>query len=244
MSDENPSPEKGQEGGDQKTPVMDKSIEARLEEKGLKDVDALLSSYDEAQATLTDQFTEIKELKEELEAKQVQPEAPYAPARQPEAKSFDEMFDENPEKAIEATVYNSVAKAQKELALREEQGKDDFDTRLAYAQKVERKFPHLANTPEGVKTLFSKGDELREKIRDKEIGSFIKDIFGEDMDKEKLKRLANASDDNEQNTGSFVPEKTTNLTKREESHAAQVQKAVKEGDPRKILDLEFKKILG
>lgn len=154
----------------------------------------LLKSYKEIQGVFTKASQENKTLKEQLASLNERLELASlqaAPTVTHQTKSFDEMFVENPQQAIDVAVEQKMHFARIADVLESEEGKnpEEFQERYAVAMHLKQSYPQLTQSAAGVKKLFELGDKLRIANARKNADRIIKMTFGEDIDIAKFRDL-------------------------------------------------------
>lgn len=189
--------------------MTDEEILAQF--KSTKD---LLKSYKEIQGFTTRVSQENKEkarqieelqgrlnqLQEEIELRRYQSPRPQQPP-----KSFEELFIENPEMAITMKA-NEIATAQRIREVAEEEynkNPQEYHERAGWVQKIAQdpRLQALAFSPQGVRKLFQIADDTRKKVLQANAHKAIKEIFGDNVDMEKLRSIFS-------NTGNTQPTTT------------------------------------
>ena len=162
----------------------------------------MLKSYKEIQGAFTRTTQENKDLKEKLqELEELKEQMRYQPSYQGQPQQqapqtpedFDSMLAEDPRKAIES-IYTSNYQKMRIAEVLEEMQYDDqknFHNRYAYAQRLSQnpQYAHLANSPVGVRKLFSLGDELMEKEQKANASKQLEAILGGPVDEQKIAKL-------------------------------------------------------
>jgi hypothetical protein len=226
-----------------------------------KTPEALLAGYKELQGTFTRTAQENATLKQNMEALKAQFDEqmelirlsqmqPQYQQQQAPAKNFDQMFLENPEKAIESL---AETKAQKMLlqskiqdVLEEESLRtpQEFNERYAYAKMVSQRFPQLVTSSAGVRKLFQMGDKLREEQQKTQAYNAVTKMFGDNVDMEKFKKLisrdSNVPPTNNQNLA-YMPDTNTSTRSGSEIGSPQgydtaIKQAASKGDVDSVLN--------
>lgn len=185
----------------QAEPASQSQTDDQLDLGQFKSTKDLLKSYKEIQGFTTRVSQELKQkdsviqqLQEQLELMRVPVGQPMAQS-QPQQKTFDELFIQNPEAAIAQTVNAQVRQglqmAQIEGVLSDEAGKNpqEFNERYAYARLVAQQYPHLVQSAAGVKKLFEHGDKMRKEAMRRNAERSVGLLLGDDVDLEKFKAL-------------------------------------------------------
>lgn len=215
----------------------------------------MLKSYKEIQGFTTRISQENKQLKDELQRLKEDAEIrQYQTARQPQAqaKSWDEIFMDNPEKAIEikASQAANVQRVQEILDEKRQENPDEFQERFAYVNMLAQR-PDLAPltyTPKGVQKLFEMADKTRKDQLVKKAHESLKAIFGEDIDIEKFKAIVKKDTQTNQPTtahslNAYMPDtRTSTRTGADVNNNAndlerQKYEAIKAGDATKVAGL-------
>lgn len=190
--------------------MSDEEILAQF--KSTKD---LLKSYKEIQGYTTRVSQENKTLKEkaqraeelenrlnqlqqEMELRQYQMQQ-----QQQQPKSFEEMFIENPEAAItmkaeQMYTMNAIRQVGQEEYTKNPQ---EYAERATWVQRLAQnpRYQALQYTPQGVKKLFEIADNTRKEVIQRNAHTVIKQIFGDDVDIERVRGLL-ATNGNQQTT--------------------------------------------
>lgn len=222
-----------------------------------KNTKDLLKSYKEIQGFVTRVSQENKELKDRFDLMQLQQQAVPPPPQQPQ-KSFDELFIQNPQAAIEAVVTQAVGQKLQlnaiEGVLAEESAKDEsaFNERYAYAKMVAQKYPNLIRSgPAGVRKLFELGDKYRQETMRQSAMRSVNMLFG-DGAIEKLAAVLGGGTQQTQpaNTNlAYMPDSTMSTRSGADTGTPRVQadavaEAVQKGDVDSVLKGIFKNALG
>lgn len=200
MIDQNSTPDKVQGVAQQnQEPIVDQqpSGEPEIDLAQFKNPKDLLKGYKEVQGAFTRTSQENKALKDQLS--QINERLEMSALQQPlpvqqQARSFDEMFVENPEKAIDIAVEQKLHFARIADVLESEANKNpqdpaEFQERYAAAMHVRQFYPQLTQSAAGVKKLFELGDRLRIENAKKNAERMIKMTFGEDVDVAKFRNM-------------------------------------------------------
>ena len=239
--------------------------ELNLEQfKNPKDI---LKSYKEIQGFTTRVAQENKQLKEQLasiqenmELMRLQQPPPVAQQRpQAQQKDFDSLFIENPQQAVAAVASKAVQqqmhKAMLAQVLDEEYGKNpnDYDDRFAYANRISQQYPQLLASPVGVRKLFQMADKYRVADYQQKGMAYVRALAGgQDVDYDKFISLIKkdqtgqpAAQTNQINNA-YMPDNSTSSNRsgpesgKQTSHEAEIQSAVKKGDPDAVIASLFK----
>ncbi len=224
----------------------------------------LLHSYKEIVAGFTRVSQDNSQLKKDLqkladesELRSYQsPQPQYQPTQQ---KTFEQMFVENPEQAIEykAAQIANTQRISEVLEEKESENPAEFQERFAYVRMLSQnpQYSPLSNTPKGVRKLFEIADKTRKETLVKRGHEFVKTLFGEDVDLEKFKALV--TKDQQPNTNNppanplnaYMPNTgtstrtgaDTNIQVDELERAK--QEAIKSGDANKVAGVLLKQAL-
>ena len=218
----------------------------------------LLKGYKEVQGAFTRTTQENKELKGQLEqmkaAVQEQLElmrlSHRPPPPPPPQKDFDQMFIENPEKAVEMKAaiqaQQMVAQSRIQDVLEEENLKapQEFNERYRYAQMIAAQMPNLVTSQAGVRKLFQLGDKLRTEQQKAQASRFVQQVFGDDVDFEKFKQLLKRDQSGQtQTTNAYMPDSSSSRNKAEQAPTdvgMEINEGVKKGDPDAVLKALFR----
>lgn len=186
--------------------------------------------------------TRLNQLQEEMELRRFQPQRPQ-PQQQ---KSFEELFIENPEMAITMKA-NEIATAQRIREVAEEEynkNPQEYVERSAWVQRLAQdpRLQSLSFSPQGVRKLFQIADDTRKKSLQQNAHRAIKEIFGENVDLDKLRGLlstsGNSTSTNPQtpNLNAYMPDTRTSTRTGADMNLqindikAQKEEALKKGD--------------
>jgi len=191
--------------------------------------------------------TKLNALQEEIELRSYQgPARPGAPA-----KSFEELFIENPEQAITVKAME-IANTQRITEVLDEkraENPQDFQERVAYVQMLAQQpqYAQLSHSPKGVQKLFEIADKTRTDMTKRKAHESLKVIFGEDVDLEKLRAIVrgdggqqppvNGANNPQLNRNAYMPDTSTStrtgadINARMNNIQALKEEAVKKGDP-------------
>jgi hypothetical protein len=227
-----------------------------------KTPEALMAAYKELQGTFTKTAQERAALKEQLAKiyEQLELQRLSTPMQQQPVpqKSFDEIFVENPELAVDTRVERAVEQklhvARIADVLGEEEGKnpEEFQDRYAYAMHMKQFYPNLTSTAQGVKKLFELGDKFRMDRAKKNAEQNMKLLFGDDVDIDKFKELikkdSRPPEQTSQNKNlAYMPDTSSGTRTRTSSTKGNVdvtiQDAVGKGDPDTVIRALFDKAL-
>lgn len=224
------------------------------------DPQKLLKSYKEIQGAFTKTSQENKTLKEQMAqvAEQMelirlsQMRTPAQPQQQ--QKDFDQMFLENPQKAVEslaeqkAQIMLQQSKVQDVLEEENLKSPGEFGERYNYAKMVAQQYPQLATSTAGVRKLFQIGDKLRSEQQRAQAFKAVKAVFGEDVDFEKFKQFIKKDPNTgiNNNNNAYMPDISNSNGTRSDSPAvnnvdAAINEAVSKGDPDGVIAALFKK---
>ena len=238
--DTEPQPETTETQGDQTFKTFEDAIEG----------------YRNVQGAYTKSTQENKELREEMAQIQeqmslMQFHQPQAQA-QPQPQDFDSQYIQDPEKAIESKVSQSVAEqvqqAQVATALNELQVENpaEFNERYHYAQVVSKDYPQLVTSPAGVKKLFEMGDKRRVEDMRRNAQQSINLLFGGNVDMDKLQQLVekNPQPQTQDTNQAYMPDTTqsTGPTPGPEAGTT-IAKAVQEGDIDTVIEETLRQAL-
>ncbi len=230
---------------------------------GSLNTEALLKSYKEIQGFATKVSQEnkkydetLKQMQEQFELlrmNQAQPQ--YATQQQP-GNDFDSQFIANPQQAVASVVDQRArqmfVQTQIETSLQEEQLKNptEFQERYNFALQVKNQYPHLAQSPAGVKKLFELGDKLRQEEIKRQSLRAIQAFFGDDVDPEQIRALIKKTSPNPNLNPNlaYMPDSTLSNrtgaeTGNQRTYTNEIQSAVAKGDVDSVLKNTFQEIL-
>lgn len=263
-----PAPEKVQET-QQQAPVTEELDLGQFKTpkdmlKSYKEIQGYTTRVSQENKTLKQQQEqkdmEIAKLKEAIEMAQLQYQQPsyQQPGPQQPQKTFDDMFIQNPEQAID---YKAINAARKEIEtariadlLEEERVKnpEEFMERYAYAQQMAKYYPQLSMSKTGVSKLFQMADRQRDEDVKRNAHRALKKLFGDDVDLERFKAVLKA-DGHEppksvDKSLAYMPDTTMSTRSGSESGVGKsvewhIQNAADKGDVDQVLQNVFKKAL-
>ena len=225
----------------------------------------LLKSYKELQGFSTKASQERAQLKEEVEklkqevelARMATPQIPQYPqyqTPQQQPKTFDDMFIENPQAAIEAVVQQRLSQeiqvGRIQDILEEEKAKNpnEFIERYQYASQIGSMYPHLKNSSAGIRKLFELGDKYREENIKRKAHQALNKLVGADIDIERFKKLLAESVTSQQQetnkNAAYMPDTSMSVRtgadlKTEKSYDYKLKESVAKGDEKAVLDAIF-----
>lgn len=248
------------EGTDQQPP------QGQTDLAQFKTPEALLKSYKELQGAFTKTAQEKASLLKEVEQikMQIQEQAeltrlsqmnqfPPQPAPQ---KDFDQMFIENPQKAVESLAEQKaqtlVVRAKIQEVLEEENLKnpDEFGERYAYVKLLSNQHRHLVTSTAGMRKLFQMADKLRAEQIKAQADKAVRMMFGEDIDMEKFKSILkkDASPPTNNTNLAYMPDSSTTsrtgLGTGKTGIDSEIQAAAAKGDVESTIANIFNKALG
>jgi len=149
----------------------------------------LLKSYKEVQGAFTNVTQSIKE--KEAEIQRLQEELELSRGAQHPYQDPVVNQNYNSYEDPELTVARQVNQTLIANVLRKEESKNrnEFHERYAYVQMLAKQYPHLAQTPDGVETLFEKSDRVREERMKVASQRALESVFGQPLNEGQLKKL-------------------------------------------------------
>lgn len=227
-----------------------KTPEALL--KGYKELQGAFTRTSQEKAALAKQMEQLQaQFQEQMELMRLSQPRPNI-QQAPPAKDFEQMFIENPQKAVETLAEHKAAgmllqsKIQDVLEEESLKSPQEFQERYAYAKAVSQQYPQLVTSSAGVKKLFQLGDKLRAEQQRTQAIRAVSAVFGDDVDMEKVKTLfkRDAASTNNQNLA-YMPDTNSSLRTGAESgnppdFGSAVHQAAQKGDVDSVLENQFR----